>query len=207
MDRRNIIVGAAAIYLDTVADGSTALPAFTGTSYREAMDGSADWRGVGFTQDGLEFATDPSWGGVEVDQLLDDAIIFKDGMSATVSTTFAEATLENLMIAWGQADSTLTESGTGASVEETLVVTGGALGDTPIERQLVAVGPAPRGATGNKYGQRLYHVYRVISAEGASITANRADASTVPVTFRALPDNDGEYAIIRDRKGDYVAGP
>ena len=41
----------------------------------------------------------PDFGEVEVDQLLDSAKIFKQGMQVTLNTTFAEATLENLLYA------------------------------------------------------------------------------------------------------------
>lgn len=195
-NKSNIIVGAASIYL---GDFAAALPSFATGTYRSAMDDAvADWRNIGYTQDGLEISTDPSWGEVEVDQLLDAAVIFKDGMGLSVSTTFAEATLENLLVAWGQADSTLTSTAT----EKEIVVTGGGLGDAPLERSLVAVGNAPKPTSGpgiNNYGERLYHIFRVLSVESTAISLARADASTIPVTFRALPDDNGEYGIIRDK--------
>jgi hypothetical protein len=193
-NKNNVIVGAASIYL---GDFGAALPALTG-GYRTAMDGSAAWRNVGYTQDGLEISTDPSYGEVEVDQLLDAAVIFKDGMGLSVSTTFAEATLENLLVAWGQAQSTLTSTAS----EKTLSLNGGTLGQAPLERALVAVGNAPKPVAGggvNNYSERLYHVYRVLSVESTAISLARADASTIPVTFRALPDDNGEYGVVRDK--------
>src|SRR5687768_11847985 len=97
--KKNIIVGAASLF---IGPSGTTAPAVVGTtSYRTTMAGAAGWRDVGYTQDGLEVATDPSFADVEVDQLLDAAKIFKDGMGLSVSTTLAEATLENLLVAWG----------------------------------------------------------------------------------------------------------
>lgn len=209
-NKQNILVGAAAIFIgpsgagrptvltrasflaDTGgADGSTFGPTADGTDV-------TDWRNVGFTQDGLEISTDPSYGEVEVDQLLDAALIFKDGMGLSISTTMAEATLENLLVAWGQEEDIL-EEGTGATATRSIDILGGALGEAPLERGLIAIGNAPRTAgSAGAYGERLYHAYRVLSVESASVSVARADASTIPITFRAMPDDSGKYGIVRD---------
>lgn len=213
LNKKNIIVGAARVYLgpstSVTASLAASKPAFVaGTRYSTTMagaDGSTNtgvatlvtnWREVGFTQDGLEIATDPSFGEVEVDQLLDAAKIFKDGMSLSISTTFAEATLENLLIAWGQAATSVSSVGV---FENELAIEGGALGDAPLERGLVAVGNAPESATANVYGERVYQAYRVLSVEATTLGNSRADASTIPVTFRALPADNGRYGSVRDR--------
>lgn len=202
-DKKNIIVGAASIF---IADYGTALPtpaaegaSGTRVSYRGGLVGaSADWRDVGYTQDGLEVSTDPSFGEVEVDQLLDAAKIFKDGMGLSISTTMAEATLENLLVAWGQSGDSLTSSSVEGEIEERFDIEGGALGEAPLERALAAVGNGPE-ASSNQYKERVYHAFRVLSVEGSSHSLARADATVLPVTFRALPENDGRYGIIRDR--------
>lgn len=213
LTKKNIIVGAARVYLgpSTSATGSLAAskPAFVnGTRYSTTLagaDGSTptgaatvvtSWKEVGYTQDGLEVATDPSWGEVEVDQLLDSAKIFKDGMSLSISTTFAEATLENLLIAWGQAASTVSSVGAG---ETEAAIEGGSLGEAPLERGLIAIGNAVENANDNAYGERVYQAYRVLSVESVSINNSRAEASTIPVTFRALPADNGRYGSVRDR--------
>lgn len=196
-NKKNIIVGAASIF---IAEYGTALPAaVAATPYRTTMEGDAGWRDVGYTQDGLEVATDPSFGEVEVDQLLDAAKIFKDGMGLSISTTMAEATLENLLVVWGQTDDSLTSSAVSGGTEETFDIEGGALGDAPLERTLAAVGNGPELDNSNKYKERIYHAYRVLSVEGSSHSLARADATVLPVTFRALPEDDGRYGIIRDR--------
>ena len=200
LTKKNIIVGAARIFLgpsaSAEADLATAKPAFVnGTKYLTTIAADNDWVEVGYTQDGLEVATDPSWGEVEVDQLLDSAKIFKDGMTLNISTTFAEATLENLLIAWGQAADTVSSV---APFEEELDIEGGSLGEAPFERGLVAIGNATEKDDG-QYGERVYHAYRVLSVESTSITNSRSEASTIPVTFRALPADNGRYGKIRDR--------
>jgi len=194
--KKNIIVGAASIFVGpsgksaapTVADGVT-------TPYRTLVAADANWRDVGYTQDGFEVSNDPSYTDVEVDQLMDSAKTFQDGMSVTLSTSFAEATLENLLVAWGQAASTLTST-TNQKVWE---IDGGSLGAPPLERGLIAVGPGPEKAGSNAYTERTYHAYRVLSVDSSSHTVARADAVVIPVTFRALPDDNGKYAVVRDR--------
>ena len=196
--KKNIIVGAASVYLGP--SGVDAKPAFVaGTKYRKTITDTAavtaGWKDVGYTQDGLEVSTDPSWGEVEVDQLLDSAKIFKDGMSLSISTTFAEATLENLLIAWGQTSNSLSSV---AAFESELAIEGGSLGEAPLERGLVAVGNATETNV-NTYGERVYHAYRVLSVESSAHSLSRSEATTIPVTFRALPADNGRYGIIRDR--------
>jgi hypothetical protein len=213
LNKKNIIVGAARVFLGPSTSATASLaaskPAFVaGTRYTTTLataDGSTNtgvatlvtnWREVGYTQDGLEIATDPSFGEVEVDQLLDSAKIFKDGMSLSISTTFAEATLENLLIAWGQAATSLSSVGV---FENELAIEGGSLGEAPLERGLIAVGNAPEQTGANVYGERVYQAYRVLSVEATSIGNSRAEASTIPVTFRALPADNGRYGSVRDR--------
>ena len=197
--KKNIIIGAASVYIGPSWDGVTGsnpAPAISGTtSYRTTLDGTAGWSNVGYTQEGVSVSTDPTFDDVEVDQLLDAAKIFKSGMSLSIATTFAEATLENLLIAWGQASSTLTSTAT----DKTLQIDGGSLGDAPLERGLVAVGPGPEKAGSNSYAERTYHAYRVLSVESVEHSLARADATVFPVTFRALPADTGKYGYVRDR--------
>jgi hypothetical protein len=206
---KNIIVGAAALYVsvkdstDSTFFGSSdqvavALPALTAnTTAVTALDGSAEWRHLGYTTDGVEFAYEPDYGDVEVDQSLDSVKLFKQGMTASVNTTLAEATLTNLVLAWGQKGSSITGDGE----EDELGVASGALLDEPVERSLVFVGPAPRSAT-NKKRERLYHVRRALNVESSSHSLAKTDATTIPVSLRLLPDpyySGKEYGIIRDR--------
>lgn len=202
--KKNIIVGAASVFIGDSVDDPTAtagsatnpVPAVSGTnSFRTTVAGASGWRDVGYTQDGLEVSTDPSFADVEVDQLLDAAKIFKDGMGLSISTTFAEATLENLLVAWGQVAGTLTSNATTAS----LLIDGGALGDAPVERGLIAVGNGPEKSGSNAYSERTYVAYRVLSVESSAHTQARSEATVFPVTFRALPASDGKYGYVRDR--------
>ncbi|AXH66806.1 protein with Ig domain [Streptomyces phage LukeCage] len=199
---KNIIIGAAAVYLS--AEDSTewtsapALPSVTGTaSYVPALDGSADWRHTGFTSEGVEVSYEPDYGEVEVDQLLDSAKLFKQSMRVMVNTTFSEATLENLLVVWGQQNDTYDSTAT----EETLAIAAGSLGDEPTERSVAFVGPAPRADAGTKR-ERIYHVRRALSIESSSHSLRRNEATVFPVSFRLLPDpsfSGQEYGVIKDR--------
>ncbi|QWT29928.1 major tail protein [Streptomyces phage TunaTartare] len=202
---RNIIIGAAALYIsvkdstDAAWNGGPALPASpgAGSSFTTALDGSADFRHTGFTTEGLEVSYEPDYGDVEVDQLLDSAKLFKQSMRVTINTTLAEAALENLLVAWGQQSATLTST---TSTTE-LGIAAGALGDEPVERALVAVGPGPKTAAGAKR-ERVYHARRVLSVESSAHSVRRNEATVFPVSFRLLPDPafaGSEYGVIRDR--------
>lgn len=202
---RNIIIGAAALYIsaeDSTDAGYTApsLPTApaAGASFSTALDSAADWRHAGFTTEGLEISYEPDFGDVEVDQLLDSAKLFKQSMRVTINTTLAEASLENLLVAWGQSSNTLTTSGTA----DTLGIAAGALGDEPVERSLVAVGPGPRAASDGAKRERIYHARRVLSVEASAHSVRRNEATVFPVAFRLLPDPNfagQEYGVIRDR--------
>ena len=80
-----------------------------------------------------------------------------------------------------------------------MAIEGGGLGDAPLERGLIAIGNAPEQASGNAYGERVYQAYRVLSVEATTITNSRSEAATIPVTFRALPADNGRYGSVRDR--------
>ena len=216
---KNVIVGAASLYLSVKdsqsEDGWTpsgiALPpaamtasgpsaAKKGVGAFEVAPGSTDWRHVGYTTDGIEVSYEPDYGEVTVDQLLDSAKIFKQGMRVSVNTTLAEATLFNLMVAWGQKSDSVT--GTTPDAETNLKISGGELHDDPIERSLAFVGPAPRGAS-NVKRERVYHLQRALQVESSAHSLSRSDATTIPVSFRCLPGeastSSGDYGRIIQR--------
>lgn len=226
---RNIIVGAAAVFFsvdDSLSTGwpsSVVLPAtVSGTPYADTLNSDGDWRNAGYTTNGVEFSYTPNYGEVEVDQLLDAAKLFKQKMTASAKTELAEATLENLLVAWAQGASSLRQSTNSSSMtditgrtvdgtkdfegvtvpanEAVLGAEAGALGVEPVERQLVFVGGSPRTA-GNKKRERIYHLRRVLQVEATSHSLKRDSATTFPVMFRLLPAevSGAEYGTIRDR--------
>lgn len=207
-NKQNIIVGAASVYISNTLADPTVKPAFTNASYRTTLESVAwsgavtdgalpsAWKATGYTQEGLEISYEPDYGDVEVDQLLDSALVFKQSMRVSLNTTLAEATLYNLMLAWGQAASTLTSTASDAEI----VLDGGSLGDAPVERSLIAVGNGVYGRTSATYSERVYHAYRVLNVEQSTHSLRRNENTGIPVSFRALPADNGLYGKIKDRQ-------
>jgi hypothetical protein len=231
----NIIVGAAALFVtrtgQTIGDSltSTAAPQLPGTvkneSYKTTLSDrwSAKVTNVGYTSNGLDLTFTPTFGDIQVDQLLDTARLFKSGMTVTLRTSLAEATLENLLLAIAQKSATITPGGVlGAGIASysdtgttggtsTVTVTAeantasgyvdilsGDLGDYPVERGLIAVGPS-LGPVASPNEERIYVAYRAVSVQNVTLSAKRDTATMFDVEFRLLPDAQGAYGKIIDR--------
>jgi hypothetical protein len=204
----NIIVGAAALFTHdagpigytntgaiTDAQAATDLPVFTAseTSYKDTLSLDNAYTNVGYTSNGLELAFQPDFGEVAVDQLLDVARLFKQGMTVNLNTAFAESTLENLLVAIAGNDTDLTSA---AGVSQ-LRMSAGDIGDVPLERGLVAVGPGSGSSLEPK--ERIYVAYRALSIENVTVSAKRDEATMFEVSFRLLPNDNASYGKIVDR--------
>jgi len=240
-DVKNIIVGAAQIFISTGTnstrpDTTTSALGFTAsTSARTTLLNSAKWRDVGYTNAGLEVSYEPGYNDVMVDQLLDAARLFKSTIKVMLKTELTEGTLQNINLVFGQAEtitaytgstasnigilnaSSYTGSAASVTGSATLNISGGALGDAPVERSLIAVGNAPgklslsaSSSTGDvalaagARSERVYVARRVVQIEASSHGLKRDSATVFPVQFRCLPDDadkyDGaEYGVIIDR--------
>ena len=196
----NIIVGAAALFVaDTTLDAAS-LEAFVGTeSFKDTLADSPDYTNVGYTMNGLELAFQPNFGEVAVDQVLDAAKLYKQGMQVTLKTAFAEATLENLLLAVAYKNSNL--SGTkSTSNGQVLNMSAGEIGECPVERGIVAVGPGTGDCVDSAFVERVYTAYRALSIDNVTVSAKRDAPSMFEVTFRMLPeDTSGSYGKIVDR--------
>ncbi len=140
---------------------------------------------VGATVDGVEIAYEPDYVDITVDQLKDAAIVFNNGYRVSVRTQLAEATLENLKMAWGLRDSDL--SGTQLNVP--------IAPDEATERKILVIGRNPQGF------ERKYFGRRAIAYEASSHTLRRGEATLFPVSFRLLGDpayTGSEYGYILD---------
>ena len=230
----NIIVGAAAFYISAQSAGTFGEGAYptavAGQSYKDTLSTSTAVRNIGYTNNGLELTFTPTFGDVVVDQLLDVAKLYKSGMQVTLKTSFAEATLENLLVAIGQKGSVLNSTATGSTWTEAVVgnptgtsgtattamastndgsyidILSGDLGDYPVERSIIAIGPGPIGSnaniadstiTGQK--ERVYIGYRAVSITNVTVAAKRDAATMFDVEFRLLPLDNGVYGKIVDR--------
>jgi hypothetical protein len=192
-----IIVGAAALF--THENGvltDAALPAYAdNVSFRETLSDDADFRNVGYTMNGLEIQFQPDFGEVQVDQVLDVAKLYKQGMQVNLNTTFAEATLENLLFALAANDEDLTT----VAGNPTLNLSAGDIGECPVERGLVAVGPGTGDCAASDQIERVYVAYRALSIESVTVGAKRDEATMFEVSFRLLPNDSASYGKIVDR--------
>lgn len=214
-----IIVGAAALF--TYEDGTLTdaiLPELVeDESYKETLSSqanSANFRNVGYTSNGLEIQFQPDFGEVSVDQVLDVAKLYKQGMKVNLNTTFAEATLENLLFSIaGQPDDlgilSATE-GAGPFMNDgedggkwvgqlALDLSAGDIGECPVERGLVAVGPGTGECAAGSSLERIYVGYRALSIESVNVSAKRDEATMFEVSFRLLPNDSASYGKIVDR--------
>ena len=208
----NIIVGAAALFtfgteindpVDPLAVPGTDLPGYPeGESYRDALqaDGSG-YTNVGYTMNGLELQFQPDFGEVQVDQVLDVAKLYKQGMQVNMNTTFAEATLENLLVAIAASTNDLTSlvADNAGAASQVMMINSGNLGECPVERGLVAVGPGTGDCDPDEQIERVYVAYRALSIDNVTVSAKRDEASMFDVSFRLLPNNAGAYGKIVDR--------
>lgn len=218
---KNILVGAGKLYW---AAENVQLPDFTVGDQpfmQDYFENAAGWNYLGFTQEGVSVSYQPQTFDVEVDQLQDAARVFRSMTSITVATTLAEATLANMLIAWGLEDNYLQESAGGEVTSFTLGVPSASI----VERTLAFVGagapymgpnpaytgtptaPDPEGDPEfiTKQRERVYFCRRAVSIEGSEVALRRTEASVYPTSFRILPDgqfNDSKYGVILDRAAD-----
>ena len=196
----NIIVGAAALFVADTALTPNTLEAFVnGESFRETLSDSPDYTNVGYTMNGLEMQFQPDFGEVQVDQILDVAKLYKQGMQVSLATAFAEATLENLLLSLAANADDLSGNKL-SSAGRTLNLSAGDIGECPVERAIVAVGPGTGDCADSPYIERVYTAYRALSIENVTVSAKRDEASMFEVNFRLLPeDASGSYGKIVDR--------
>jgi hypothetical protein len=199
----NIIVGAAALFVaDTTLTPDTLEPFDTEASFKDTLSDSvtgADYTNVGYTMNGLELQFQPDFGEVQVDQILDVAKLFKQGMQVNLATAFAEATLENLLLALAFNEDELSGS-VNTSNGKVLNLSGGEIGECPVERGIVAVGPGTGDCIDSPFVERVYTAYRALSIENVTVSAKRDEASMFEVSFRLLPEDlSGSYGKIVDR--------
>ncbi len=157
---------------------------------------------VGGTQGGVEISWEPDMVDIEVDQYGDAAKVIQSKVKVMVKTTLAEATLNNLAVAWSYDN-----ANDGADV---LVNNDGANTKTfmfgvqnvyPYEKAIQIVGNAP-GSDAATTKTRKFNTKRAISMESSSVSMKRAEATVFAVSFRILPvsaDVGYEYGKIIDQ--------
>jgi hypothetical protein len=162
--------------------------------------GSSTYTDLGATQDGAEIAWEPDMVDIEIDQFGDAARVIVSKVKVSIKTKLAEATLENLGIAWN-----LQISGAEAEIAttgSTKTMRMGLQSVYPVERGIKIVGLAP-GTSGTVTKNRTYTCPRVMQYSSSSHTLKRAENISFPVDFRILPDPTAtgqEYGTIVDAR-------
>ncbi len=203
----NIIVGAAALFTYEPTSGASELSdedmpeVVADVTYRDTLSVDPDFRNVGYTMNGLEIVFQPDFGEVQVDQLLDVAKLYKQGMQVNLNTAFAESTLENLLFSLAGKDADLATSTEGfATGNPVMNLSAGDIGECAVERGLVAVGPGTGDCAIGDQIERIYVAYRALSIESVTVSAKRDEPTMFEVSFRLLPsDASASYGQIVDR--------
>ena len=186
----NIVVGEALV---RVGSSNTTM---TGTDF-DALPS------VGGTQGGVEITWEPDMVDIEVDQYGDAAKVIQSKVKVMLKTTMAEATLNNLAVAWSYDSTTdgddIISNNDGANTRTFLF---GVQNVYPFEKAIQIEGNAP-GSTASTTKTRKFRTKRAISMESSTISMKRAEATVFAVSFRILPvssDVNYEYGKIIDQQ-------
>jgi hypothetical protein len=156
---------------------------------------------VGGTQGGVEISWEPDMVDIEVDQYGDAAKVIQSKVKVMVKTTLAEATLNNLALAWSYDSAGSTDviaNNDGANTKTFLF---GVQNVYPYEKAIQILGNAP-GSDAATTKTRKFNTKRAISMESSTISMKRAEATVFAVSFRILPvsaDVGYEYGKIIDQ--------
>lgn len=157
---------------------------------------------VGGTQGGVEISWEPDMVDIEVDQYGDAAKVIQSKVKVMVKTTLAEATLNNLALAWSYDSATggsdVINNNDGSNTRTFLF---GVQNVYPFEKAIQILGNAP-GSDAATTKTRKFNTKRAISMESSTISMKRAEATVFAVSFRILPvsaDVGYEYGKIIDQ--------
>lgn len=158
---------------------------------------------VGGTQGGVEITWEPDMVDIEVDQYGDAAKVIQSKVKVMLKTTMAEATLNNLAVAWSYDSTTdgadILSNNDGANTRTFMF---GVQNVYPFEKAIQIEGNAP-GSTASTTKTRKFRTKRAISMESSTISMKRAEATVFAVSFRILPvssDVNYEYGKIIDEQ-------
>jgi hypothetical protein len=157
---------------------------------------------VGGTQGGVEISWEPDMVDIEVDQYGDAAKVIQSKVKVMVKTTLAEATLNNLALAWSYDSATggadVLANNDGSNTKTFLF---GVQNVYPFEKAIQILGNAV-GSDASVTKTRKFNTKRAISMESSTISMKRAEATVFAVSFRILPvssDVGYEYGKIIDQ--------
>jgi len=102
-----------------------------------------------------------------------------------------------IALAYGSSKLTGTKN---SAAGQALDLSAGDLGECPVERGIIAVGPGTGDCDDSNRIERVYAAYRALSIENVTVSAKRDAPSMFEVSFRLLPeDTSGSYGKIIDR--------
>jgi hypothetical protein len=156
----------------------------------------AAWKEVGYTDDGLQFAYNPTFKDTTVDEEMAPIDSFLNGEVGTLSCKMAEPTLDNLAYAISASKTTTVAAASG--VPGTTKVAFGS-GD----RKFVMVGfegLAPAGSLTTK-PWRIFVGFKAIAKGNVTLAMKRADKTIIPVQFNLFADSSKPAG---ERLGYYV---
>jgi hypothetical protein len=105
-----------------------------------------------------------------------------------------------LAIAGPDGDITDAEDSTGVfGGNKIMNMSAGDIGECPVERGLVAVGPGTGDCAAGDSIERIYVAYRALSIESVTVSAKRDEPTMFEVSFRLLPNDNASYGKIVDR--------
>lgn len=135
-----------------------------------------DDQDIGATAGGVEIQIQDKYTDIQVDQYVGVVARGLTERTMTVKTQIAEASLQNLQIAWNQPNAPTTDAQSGAT---TL-----AIGSQPTFKYhtLTFVGPGPNGK------QRTFTVHKATAMASSNYTMAKDKPAFVEVTFECLPD-------------------
>lgn len=186
----NIVVGEATVKIGT---SNTSM---TNTDFDALSD-------VGATSGGVEISWEPDMVDIEIDQYGDAARIIQSKVKVMLKTTLAEATLNNLALAWSYDSATggadIIANNDGANTKTLLF---GSQSVYPFEKAVQIVGYAPLSSA-SVTKTRKFNAKRAITMESSTISMKRSEATMFAVGFRILPstaDTGYEYGKIIDQQ-------
>lgn len=129
---------------------------------------------VGYTSGGVVLSASSDRMDKEVDQSYAPVGIHKVKETYQIKTSLAEATLANLKLVWEQTEAVV--DGTG------IRTLSWGMNPNVVEHSLTFEGVSPEGKA------RTYNVYKAVVWEVGDIEHKKDALTTIPVTFRILPD-------------------
>ena len=130
---------------------------------------------VGYTSDGVEYEKSVDTFEKIVDQEYDALDVIPTQWTIHVNTQFAEATLQNVYIAWNEVNAPVVVPGDTRTLDIGLT-------QEIAEHKIIFIGKCPEG------NARTFTLYRAKIADAVAMSLKKDEQTVVPVSFRCLPD-------------------